>query len=282
MLLGAYTSALLVMKAGVMFGVAVVAGGALSGLTALILGFPFLRVRGIYFAILTLLTAESLRLLAFNWKTLTGGAWGLGGIPPCGPIPLPGLGEIQFETPGPYYYLMIAVVSFSLWILYRLERSELGFTWRAIRETEKLAAAVGVNVLWYKMLNFGIGCFFAGIAGALFAHFQRGLSADVNSTFGVLTSIYLFVYMVVGGQDHFAGPIVGAIALSLLNEFTRPLQAYQPMMIGAFAILIVLLLPKGLVALPCQLFRWWKPRLDAKTDASVDTPTDGGWKNGLG
>jgi branched-chain amino acid transport system permease protein len=237
----------------------------------LILGFPFLRVRGIYFAILTLLTAESLRLLAFNWKTLTGGAWGLVGIPPCGPISLPRFGEIQFETPGPYYYLMVALVSFSLWILYRLERSELGFTWRAIRETEKLAAAVGVNVLWFKILNFGIGCFFAGIAGALFAHFQRGLSADVNSTFGVLTSIYLFVYMVVGGQDHFAGPIVGAIALSLLNEFTRSLQAYQPMMIGAFAILIVLLLPKGLVGLPGQLLLWWKPRIEAETDACADT-----------
>lgn len=256
MLLGAYTSALLVMKAGLPFGLALLASGTLSGAVALVLGYPFLRVKGIYFAILTLLTAESFRLLAFSWRSLTGGPFGLMGIPAPGPIPIIGLGQLQLETAAGYYYIMLVVVGVSLLVLYRLERSQLGFTWLAIREADKLAGAVGISTLFYKILNFCIGCFFAGIAGSLFAHFHRGLSADSSSTFGVLTSIYLLIYMVVGGENQFSGPIVGAVGLTLISEYARPLQEYQPMMIGAIAILVVLLLPKGLAALPQQIGLW--------------------------
>jgi branched-chain amino acid transport system permease protein len=256
MCLGAYTSALLRMKAGLPFGLTLPVAGFVAGLAAFILGHPFMRVKGIYFAILTLVTSESFRLLAFNWRNLTGGVDGLIGFPGAGVLFIPGLGQVDFDGFIEYYYLTLAVVCVSLFILYRLEKSKLGFTWLAIRDADKLAGAVGVNVLRYKVIAFGIACFFAGIGGGLFAHFERALSAYDTATFGIMTTIYLLTYMVVGGKDTFVGPIVGAIVLSLVYEFARPVEEYQPMITGAIAIAIVMLVPQGIVSIPGKIITW--------------------------
>ena len=203
-LIGSYASALLMMKGGLSFWPALLASGLLSAAVALILGYPFLRVRGIYFSILTLLTAETFRLVAFYWRGLTGGTMGLVGIPSPEPIVLPLLGSVSFDETGAYYYLTLVVIVICMTALYLIERSHLGFTWRAIKNGEELSQSVGINVIGYKVVNFAIASFFAGIAGSLFAHYQRNLSADFTSRFGVVTSIYLVVYMVVGGQRNFA------------------------------------------------------------------------------
>ena len=254
MCLGAYASALLTLKAGLPFGLTLPIAGLISGLVAVVLGHPFMRVKGIYFSILTLVTSESIRLLAFNWKNMTGGTDGLIGFPGAGVLSVPGLGQVDFDGFTEYYFLTLAVVCASLFILYRLEKSKLGFTWLAIRDADKLAGAVGVNVLRYKVIAFSIACFFSGIGGGLFAHFERALGAYPTATFGIMTTIYLLTYMVVGGKDKFAGPIVGAIVLSLVYEFARPLEEYQPMIIGAIAIAIVMLIPEGIVSIPEKIF----------------------------
>ena len=256
MLIGAYGSALLVMRAGLSFWTALIIAGLLSAAVALVLGYPFLRVRGIYFAILTLLTGETLRLTAWYWESVTGGPVGLLNIPSPSPIAIPGAGIITFESANSYYYLTLVIVALSLFLLYRLEHSQVGFKWRAIREADGLAQSVGINVIWLKILNFAIACFFAGIAGALYAHYQQGLSAHPTSRFGVLMSIYLLVYLVVGGGGRFAGPIVGAFVLTMASELARPLLEYRNMLIGAIAILIVLFMPEGLVDLPNRLQLW--------------------------
>ena len=253
MLVGAYTSGLLAMKAGLPFGVTVPAGAGLACLLALALGYPFMRVKGIYFAILTVVTSESLRLLARNWESLTGGPSGLVGIPAPGTLWLPVLGEVDFSDFTAYYYLVAALVAVGLGVLHLLERSRLGFTWLAIREADRLAAAVGINVTRHKIICFAAGCFFAGLGGALMAHQEQAISAEASAAFGVMTTIYLLVYMVVGGERSFAGPIVGAVLLSLVNEFTRPFQNYQPMIVGAIAIVVVVFLRGGLVSLPGRL-----------------------------
>ena len=270
MLLGAYSSALLVTRVGISFWAALVIAGLLSALVAIALGYPFLKVKGIYFAILTLLTAESFRLTAWNWRSLTGGSLGLMNIPPPSPISIPAVGIITFESENDYYYLTLAIVLLSLLFLYRLERSHLNFKWRAIRETDVLAQSVGINVLWLKIINFAIACFFAGVAGALFAHYQHGLSADISSRFGVLTSIYLLVYMVVGGEGKFAGPIIGALLITMASELSRSLEQYQPMMIGAIAILVVLLIPEGIIGLPDRLLLWCGKGLKESDGKKVD------------
>ena len=248
-LIGSYASALLMMKGGLSFWPALLASGLLSAAVALILGYPFLRVRGIYFSILTLLTAETFRLVAFYWRGLTGGTMGLVGIPSPEPIVLPLLGSVSFDETGAYYYLTLVVIVICMTALYLIERSHLGFTWRAIKNGEELSQSVGINVIGYKVVNFAIASFFAGIAGSLFAHYQRNLSADFTSRFGVVTSIYLVVYMVVGGQRNFLGPAIGTIVLTVISEWARPMKEYQPMIIGAIAILVALFMPGGLVGL---------------------------------
>ncbi len=257
MLVGAYTAGLLSMQAGLPFGVTVPAGALLAGCLALALGFPFMRVKGIYFAILTVVTSESLRVLAWNWESLTGGSKGLVGIPEPGTISIPTWGKVNLGDFLAYYYLVVAVVAAGLAILYLLERSRLGFTWLAIREADKLAGAVGINVSWYKIICFSTASFFAGLGGALIAYQEQAISADQNATFGVMQTIYLLVYMIVGGERRFSGPIVGAVLLSLMAEFTRSVQHYQPMIIGATALAVVLFLRQGLVVLPIRILTLW-------------------------
>lgn len=256
MLIGAYTSALLVMKAGVSFWLALPAGGVAAGVVAFALAFPYLRVRGIYFVILTVLTAESIRSLAFNWYNLTGGRTGLFGIPGPGAVAVPFLGKIDFDVLAAYYYIVLAVVAISLLILYLIEKSRFGFTWRAIKQASDLAGTVGINVIWFNAINFVIACFFAGIAGSLFAHFQRTLSAWSTGSFGVPNCITLLVYMVVGGERRFVGPIIGVLSLTLISEFTRSFEAYQSMFWGGIGMIIVIAMPEGLVGLPDRLRRW--------------------------
>lgn len=259
-LIGAYGGALLVMKAGLNFWAALMLCGLLSAAIALLLGYPFLKVRGIYFAILTLMTAEAFRLVAYYWKDMTGGTLGLVKIPPASPMTLPFVGTIKFDTLTNYYYPVIIIVLICLFIMYLLERSHINFRWRAIKDADELALSVGINVIWYKMINFAIACFFAGISGVLFAFFQRNLSADGTSRFGITMSIYLLVYMVVGGHKYFAGPIIGTLVLTIISELIRPMQNYKDMIIGLIAILVMLFMPNGLSGLPSQIMYWWQQR----------------------
>jgi branched-chain amino acid transport system permease protein len=249
-LIGAYGSALLALRFGLPFWVTLPLAGVMAGGVALVLGYPFMRVKGIYFVMLTLLTAETFRLAMLNWQEVTGGIMGLLNIPAPD-----GLGLVDFGDPKNYYYLTLVVVVVSLWFLHRVEHSTLGVRWRAIRDAEHLAQVVGLNSTGYKIVNFAIACFFAGIAGALFAHHQGTLSPDIAAAFGVGASLHLVLYMFIGGQARFAGPIVGAIALVFLEELARPLQEARPVVLGLIAILVALFLQDGLVSLPERLRR---------------------------
>lgn len=252
-LIGAYGSALLSVRLGMPFWATLLIAGFMSGAVGLILGYPFLRIKGIYFSILTLLTAESLRLITFYWRSFTGGQMGLMKIPVPNPIPVPVVGIVRFDLIQNYYYLTFIIVILALFIIYKLEHSYLSCKWGAIKDADNLAQSVGINVIYYKIINFAIACFFAGIAGALFAHYQQMLSADFSSRFGVMASIYLLIYMVVGGENSFAGPIIGTIVVMLFTEFIRPLGQYQPMVIGFIVIFVVLFIPMGLSSVPDRL-----------------------------
>jgi branched-chain amino acid transport system permease protein len=259
-IIAAYAYATLMMKTGIPFWPALIISGLLSAFIALLLAYPFLKVRGIYFSILTLLLAETFRLVAYYWTSLTGGSLGLTGVPGPGKQTIPFAGEVNFDTLNNYYYIAVGVVLVALLILYYTERAYISFQWRAIKDDNTLAGAAGINVIGYKTVNFVLAAFMAGISGALFASFQHNLSPDATSRFSVTMSIYLLVYMVVGGKDYFLGPLVGTTVLTLLAEETRSMQEYQPMMIGAIAILVMIFMPMGLVGLPRQLRDWWRTR----------------------
>ena len=249
-LVGAYGSALLMMKVGLSFWVTLPAAGLMAGALALAVGYPILKVKGIYFAILTVMMAETLRLVTYHWRGVTGGQHGLLGIPAPAPITLPIIGTLNFDDISHYYYIVIVVTLISLFIIYKLEHSHLGAKWRAIRDSEALAHAIGINVSWYMMANFAIAAFFAGISGALFAHFQQTISANSTSRFGVSMSMMLIIYMAVGGEGKFAGPIIGTIFLTFISEMARPVREYVPMIFAAIAILVMIFMPEGLAGLP--------------------------------
>jgi branched-chain amino acid transport system permease protein len=258
MLLGAYSSALLAIKLGLSFWITLPLGGLLAAIVALIVGYPFLRAKGIYFAILTVMLAEVSRLIAWYWPSLTGGSAGLQDIPPPDPISIPGIIILTFDTKIAYYYLMLVIVIVCLTILYRIERSWLGLMWSAINEADNLAQAVGINIMGHKMLIFCVSSFFMGVAGALYAHYMGTLSpyGTPGTPFGFTASIYVLIYVVVGGETRFAGPIIGAIVLTIVPELVRGLQEYVPLIFGGLFIIIVLLMPEGITSLSAPLSHW--------------------------
>jgi branched-chain amino acid transport system permease protein len=258
-LLGAYSSALLAIKFGLSFWITMPVAGLVAAVVALIFGYPFLRAKGIYFAILTVMLAEVCRLTAWYWTSMTGGSAGLKNIPSPDPINILGITTLTFNTKIAYYYLALVIVIISLIILYRMERSWLGLMWSAISEADNLAQAVGINIIGHKMLIFCVSSFFIGIAGALYAHYIGTITAHgtPGSLFGFTASIYVLLYAVVGGESRFAGPIIGAVLLTMFPEVARGLKEYIPLIFGGLLILFMFFMPEGIVGFSALLSRWY-------------------------
>ncbi len=251
MLLGAYSSALLTKDLGLSFWITMPLGGLFAAAVAAALGYPYFRVKGIYFAITTLLTGFVFLYLAGYLKELTGGWQGLVFDFWPDPVAIPGIITLTFDTDTSYYYLAIVIVGLCLFVLYRMEHSRIGLVWGSIREADNLAQSIGVNIMAHKILVFVVACFFSGIAGALYAFYVHALSPTSTpaNIFHFFTSIYVVLYMVVGGEGSFFGPIIGATLFMLIPEFSRPLQMYRPLVYGTLLILIVFFMPQGLIGL---------------------------------
>lgn len=243
MCVGAYTSALLAKHYTLPFELTLLAGALLATVVGLIVGYPALRLRGVYFAMVTVAFVEVIRLIAAIWVPLTRGNSGLSGIPK------PNILGMTLVSKSSQYYLAVGLTAIALFVLWRLERSRLGLTWRSIGLADNLAQSLGVNIAAHKLLAFAVGCFFAGVAGAFYAHFIRFLFPP---EFGFLVATNILVYNFVGGRGHFAGPIVGATFLSLLSEPFRG-SAYETIFFSIAMLLTILFLPGGLITLPGKL-----------------------------
>ena len=261
MCVGAYTSALLAKHYALPFELTLLAGALLATVVGLIVGYPALRLRGVYFAMVTVAFVEVIRLIAAIWVPLTRGNSGLSGIPK------PNLLGMTLVSKSSQYYLAVGLTAIALFVLWRLERSRLGLTWRSIGLADNLAQSLGVNIAAHKLLAFAVGCFFAGVAGAFYAHFIRFLFPP---EFGFLVATNILVYNFVGGRGHFVGPIVGAIFLSLLSEPFRG-SAYETIFFSIAMLVTILFLPGGLITLPTKLsgFRW-------RRAAAAPTPSPAG------
>ena len=246
---GAYGSALVSKKLALPVPLSMLAGASIAALLAFLLSFPLFRMKGFYFLIGSFAAGEVIRLI-WKWSDLTwlfGGPKGIKLIPPFPDI---GLFSIEFYDPVNYYYLCLMVVAISLVILYRVEHSRIGLTFHAIHWQDKLAESVGVSTFRYRTLAFVISAFFTGLAGALLAHYMTAVSPHV---FGLSQMLAVMVWAIVGGIGGFAGPIVGAVVLSLLDESLRGFEEYRPGVYGLLLILSVMFFPKGLRGLPEQL-----------------------------
>lgn len=201
---GAYAAGIVTAKLGLPFPLGLLAGGIAAGLIGVGVGFPALRIRGIYLLLLTLGFAEIVQVVILTWD-YTGGAQGFQNIP-------------FLENSLVWIYAIVAVL---IVFFARLERSSLGRAMDAVHEDETAAEVMGVDVVRVKLFAFGLGAFIAGLAGALFAHY----STYVDSvTFNILVGVEILMFVLVGGGFSYWGPLFGAMFLSLLPEFLRALR----------------------------------------------------------
>ena len=267
---GAYASALISKELGLPVPLSMLAGASIAAFLAFLLSFPLFRMKGFYFLIGSFAAGEIIRLI-WKWSELTwlfGGPKGIKLIPPFPNIDALG---IDFYDPVHYYFLCLIVVMVSLLILYRVERSRIGLTFHAIHWQDKLAESVGVDTFRYRMLAFVVASFFAGLAGALYAHYVGTVNPN---RFGVDEMVYVLIWAIVGGTATFYGPIIGVVVLTVLNEVVlRALgvDEMRPMLYGAILIVSILFLPNGLESLVPRLKDWIARR---KTKPVAEQPAE--------
>jgi branched-chain amino acid transport system permease protein len=235
--IGAYASALLSTGLSLSPWLSMPLGGAMAVLVALALGYPALRLTGIYFVLVTFAFNEVFFLLATRLREFTGGPSGLLGIPR--PPGLPG-GKMA------YAYFASFILLLTLVVLYRFEYSRVGRIWLAIRDSELRSKCVGIQTVYYKLFAFGVSSFFAGLSGAVYAHYIGFISP---SDFTIWQSIYAQIYMIVGGVAAFAGPIVGSVSLTVLSELIRAAGPLQSVVYGILLAVVMLFVPGGLISL---------------------------------
>jgi branched-chain amino acid transport system permease protein len=230
--LGAYTSAILSVKLGLAPALAVLAGVVLASIWGALLSVPAFRLSGPFLAICTVAFAEVVRLLTINLVSLTNGPYGFYGIPTLS------LWGYRVRNERIWYYLLLILVGLAILAAVRLKRSYIGRALAAIREDETAAEVMGVNVRGMKTLAFVCAAFFAGFAGAVYAHMSGFLSPE---SFTGEQSFNLFSMTVVGGQESVLGGVVAGVTLTLLPELMRFLQEYYIMVFSLIVLLIVLL-----------------------------------------
>lgn len=241
--IGAYISALLVMKLEISFWVAFPISALATGIIAVLIGIPSLRIRGLYFMIITFGVNEVTALLIKNWRSLTGGSDGLSKIPVPNSFSLPWI-KIDFSSYIHFYIFALLMAVLTTVFIHLLWSSRIGRISQAIRSAEDLVESVGISAYRHKMMIFFIcGCF-TGLVGSFYAHYYTFLSP---ADFGIWASIYPVVFFQVGGVGSISGPVLGAMFLTIIPEFFRGFDVYQPIAFGIVIIVIMRFFPKGII-----------------------------------
>lgn len=250
---GAYAAALLGLKAGLSFWLAVPLAGIIALIGAIVFGYATLRVRGLYWAILAWVFGEVLVSVYTRFRDPFGGAGGLSSIPR--PV-IPFFPEAA-DSKVFWYFLCLALMLAILLALYAFEKSRFGRTLSLVAEAEELAASLGINVLNYKVVNFAVASFFAAIAGGVYAYYVTAISPSV---FNFMLCFLVVIYAAVGGRGRFAGPIVGVLIVVGLMQGLFEAGFYRTMILGGLLIVFQLFLPTGLVGLPDVIKDWLQRR----------------------
>jgi branched-chain amino acid transport system permease protein len=227
------------------FTIALPAAAIGAGLGALVFGFFCVRLTKIYFAMLTLAFSQIIWAICFKWNDVTGGDQGLPDVP------YPDLGWMSsiplldgLRIGGQFYVLTLMVVMLSLAAIQRIITSPFGLMLTTIRENPERAASIGLNVRGYELAAFVVAGGFAGIAGALFGIFNRGVFADFVYW---PKSAEVMIMTILGGIDHFWGPVVGAATLVLLNQEITSYTEYWPFVLGSMLLVLLFVFPGGIV-----------------------------------
>lgn len=249
-LIGGYAAAILITKVGLSFWLALPLAGVAASAIATLIGWPILRLRGVYFAMITLSLTETVRLAALNAAFLTNGALGILNIPTPGPITLFGLTLVPgFATVNQhlaFYYLAAVLLIGAILIVWRIANSRMGWLFRSLQQNEELAASIGVDVARLRLIAYAIAGFLGGIGGAFFTVSQQSI---YPGSFAVPDSIYFMLYCFLGGLAYVFGPVVGTFVLFVSFELLHGLQQYQNLIYAILIIVLMLWLPNGLLSL---------------------------------
>jgi branched-chain amino acid transport system permease protein len=243
--IGSYICGILMKTYGVPFSIALPAAAFGSALGALIFGFFCVRLTKIYFAMLTLAFSQIIWAICYKWNEVTGGDQGI----PDVPYPnldwmssIPFLSDLRIAEQ--FFVLTLIVVMLSLAAIKRIIASPFGLMLTTIRENPERAASIGLNVRRYELAAFVVAGGFAGIAGALFGIFNRGVFADFVYW---PKSAEVMIMTILGGIDYFWGPVVGAATLVLLNQEITSYTQYWPFVLGTILLVLLFAFPGGIV-----------------------------------
>jgi len=256
---GAYSYAIISTTFGLGFWTCLPIAGALAALWGILLGFPVLRLRGDYLAIVTLAFGEIIRIVINNWVSLTNGPNGISGIPrptffgltfdmSGGPGTFSGFFGLE-PTPTHrvafLYYVILGLALLTNWVTLRIRRQPLGRAWEALREDEIACRSLGINITTTKLTAFAMGAMFGGFAGAFFATRQAFVSPE---SFTFIESAIVLAIVVLGGLGSQLGVALAALVLIGLPEQFRELQEYRMLIFGIALVVIMVLRPRGLVS----------------------------------
>lgn len=235
--IGGYSSGLLALHLGLSPWIAMPIGGVIAMISGILLGIPSFRVTGIYVALLTFAANEVVRLLVtIDDKTgITGGAFGLGGLPPF---------FAEGSGKAPSYWLALALLVMVSLVVWKVMHSPIGMAFASLRENPRYAVGRGIDPFKYQLLVFAISSFLTGIAGAFFAHY---LSIIQPQIMGLTLSTNLVAMIVIGGIGTFSGPIVGTGALVFLLEVLRSTEQMRLIVLGVILLVMIVAMPDGLV-----------------------------------
>ena len=252
MAVGAYTTAVLTNKLGFPFLAGLICSGFSAGFIGLIFGIPSVRVKGFYLAITTIAAQFIIIWIINHWSSVTGGFVGIS-------VPYASIGGIEFKDDASQFYLIMSITAVCILFAKNLARGRVGRAFIAVRDNDLAAEVMGINLLYYKLLAFFIGCFLAGIAGCLLAHWMGFMNAE---NFSLADSILFIGMVIIGGLGTTLGPILGAIFIRLLQQgmmFISPIlenafpalpagfaTGLGPMVFGLVIVLFLVLEPRGL------------------------------------
>lgn len=253
---GAYSYALLSTTFGLSFWICLPLAGILAAFWGMMLGFPVLRLKGDYLAIVTLAFGEIVRLVLLNWQSLTGGPNGISGIPrptafgiplTAGPEGLAAKLGIPFSPTHRVVFLFYVILSLALltnWATIRLRRLPIGRAWEALREDEVACRALGINTVITKLTAFALGAMFGGFAGAFFATRQGFISPE---SFSFQESALVLAIVVLGGMGSQLGVALAAVAMIGGFELFRGFDQYRMLVFGMAMVFLMIWRPRGLI-----------------------------------
>jgi branched-chain amino acid transport system permease protein len=235
--IGAYTSALLTMKLGIPFWIALPSAGIAAAIVGILLGVPSLKVSSLYLVMTTIGFSLIVWLVMLQWHSLTNGPNGIIDIPS------PTIGSFVFDSPGKFYYLVLIFSVLAVLIMVRITKSAIGLRLTAICDQELAAKSVGINVTYYKVSAFIISSFFAGVSGSLYAHYVTFIHPD---NFYILTSLIFLVMAVYGGQRSITGITISTVILTLSTEYFRAFGEFRMISYGLLLVLGMVFFPDGI------------------------------------